>query len=77
MKITTIMGAVAAIAIATCLAGCGSSSSSGGGDGDGLTENQAIALSEQISGVAINAFNNMDPNASVNQAWTWRGATAM
>ena len=68
MKIKKIMGAVAAIAIATCLAGCGSSSSSGGSDGDGLSENQAIALSEQISGVAMNAMNNMDPNASVNQA---------
>jgi hypothetical protein len=67
MKITKILGVVAAIAIAACLAGCGSSSSSDGGGGDVLTENQAIALSEQISGVAMNAMNNMDVNASVSQ----------
>lgn len=67
MKVTKILGIVAAIAITATWAGCGGSSSSGGG-GDGLSENQAIALSEQISGVAVNAMNNMDVNASVGEA---------
>ena len=58
MKIIRIVGAVAAIAIAASLAGCGSGSSSGG-NGGGMSESQAIAFSEQLSGVATNAMNNM------------------
>jgi hypothetical protein len=68
MKILQGMGAVAAIVIAMCLAGCGSTGSSGGSaDVGGMTENEALALSDQISDVAINAMNSINPNASVNQ----------
>ena len=58
MKIAKIMGAVAAIAIAASGASCGSSSSSGG-NGSDMSESQAIAFSEQLSGVATNAMNNI------------------
>ena len=59
MKIVKIVGAVAAIAIAAGGVGCGSAGSSGGSDGSDMSESQAIALSEQISGVAINGMNNI------------------
>lgn len=65
MRIMRVFGVVAAVAVMATWAGCGGSSSSGGG-GDGLTENQAIALSEQISGVAVNAMNSSYANASAN-----------
>lgn len=68
MKIKEIVKIATVIVIAVCLAGCGSTSSSSSSGDDGLSESEALALSEQIAGVAVNSMNSIDPNASVNQS---------
>ena len=74
MKIKQIIRVFVIVAIAAYWAGCGGSTSSSGGGGgggggsstSGMSENEAIALSQQISGVAINGMNSVNPAASEN-----------